>query len=267
MVYEKMTKHHYEEDLICEQEIINQKAKMCWLQEGDRCSKFFYAQFATRKSHNSLRKVLLPDGSKVTDQRQVQHHVVEFYKNLLNKETHIPVPELTSKHRLTEGDNRTLFAEVSGNTKESISHEEGGSLGLDGFTVGFFQACWAVVKDDIVMAVKEFFQQGTLLQQLNTTFIALIPKNTQACSLDQFRPISLCGTVYKLITKILASRLQLVVPSLVSLNQTSFVKGRKLSHGILLAHEMARYLSLTNGKGRAAVKLDLLAACPGSNEF
>ncbi|KAK1290520.1 hypothetical protein QJS10_CPB18g00713 [Acorus calamus] len=57
MVSEEMTRHRFEEALICEQDIISQKAKMCWLQKGDRCSKFFYAQFAARKSHNSFKKV------------------------------------------------------------------------------------------------------------------------------------------------------------------------------------------------------------------
>ncbi|KAK1279157.1 hypothetical protein QJS04_geneDACA021350 [Acorus gramineus] len=262
MLAEKEERRWYEEALAREQEIMSQKARTGWLQEGDKSSKFFYAQFAARKSHNTLRKVVLTDGSVISDQRQVQDYTVEFYRDLLNKESYIPVPELLSTRKLSYEDNHTLCAEVT--EKEifqNLSHmKKDGSPGPDGFTSGFFQTCWDIVKEDLVLAIKEFFDRGTLLQQLNNSFIALIPKNSQACSLDQFRSISLCGTVYKLVTKILASRLQLVLPALISLNQTAFIKGRKIAHGILLEHKMVKYLAPNSGKGRAVAKLDLRKA-------
>ncbi|KAK1258252.1 hypothetical protein QJS04_geneDACA012762 [Acorus gramineus] len=95
---------------------------------------------------------------------------------------------------------------------------------------------------------------------MNHSFICLIPKVPDADSMDDFRPISLCGTIYKVITKILATRLQVVLPNLVSLNQTAFVKGQNISHGILLAHELIRYLNKGTSPNRAAIKVDLRKA-------
>ncbi|KAK1302674.1 hypothetical protein QJS10_CPB12g00628 [Acorus calamus] len=135
-----------------------------------------------------------------------------------------------------------------------------GSPGPDGFHVGFFQKCWETIKRDLIEAVQEFFHCGKLLGQLNTSFISLIPKCSNADSLDLFRPISLCGSVYKLITKILATRLQKMLSDLISPNQTAFIKGRKISHGILLVHEMVKYLAKKTGKARAAIKIDLRKA-------
>ncbi|KAK1308131.1 hypothetical protein QJS10_CPA09g01395 [Acorus calamus] len=74
METENKVRQQYEEALIQEEAMISQKALVTWLQEGDRCSKFFYAQFVARKSHNSLRKVVLPDETEILDQQQVQQH-------------------------------------------------------------------------------------------------------------------------------------------------------------------------------------------------
>ncbi|KAK1299943.1 putative ribonuclease H protein [Acorus calamus] len=132
--------------------------------------------------------------------------------------------------------------------------------GPDGFNAFFFQHCWEIVGDDVVNAVKEFFTSGRLLKQFNHSFICLVPKEPNADSMDSFRPISLCNTIYKLITKILATRLQSVLPKLVSLNQTAFVQGPSISHGILLAHELVRYLNHQGKSARSAIKVDLRKA-------
>ncbi|KAK1268123.1 hypothetical protein QJS04_geneDACA008271 [Acorus gramineus] len=79
------------------------------------------------------------------------------------------------------------------------------------------------IKDLIVQYYQEllnrnssFFSQGKLLRKVNHSFIALIPKSLDAESLDQYRPISLCNTFYKLFTKIMALRFQSLLPKLIS---------------------------------------------------
>ncbi|KAK1323945.1 hypothetical protein QJS10_CPA02g01070 [Acorus calamus] len=59
---ESSAREKYVHVLHFEEEVIRQKAQVKWLQNGDRCTKFFYAQFAARKAHNTLRSVILPDG-------------------------------------------------------------------------------------------------------------------------------------------------------------------------------------------------------------
>lgn len=81
------------------------------------------------------------------------------------------------------------------------------SPGPDGYSVEFIRSTWAIVGTDVVAAVCEFFRNGRLLKDLNNTAIALIPKDPQACKLSDYRPISCCNIVYKIITKILAKRI------------------------------------------------------------
>lgn len=105
----------------------------------------------------------------------------------------------------------------------------------DGYTGEFFRRAWEVIGADLTKAVLEFFESGQLLKQWNCTAISLIPKRTGAEKLGDFRPISLCNVVYKIISKILARRLQAITPDMISNSQSAFVKGRLLVENVLLA--------------------------------
>ena len=80
--------------------------------------------------------------------------------------------------------------------------------GADGLPARFFQRNWALLKSEVIAAVKEFFQRGIMPEGINDTVIVLIPKNTNPELLSDFRPISLCNVVYKVISKCLVNRLR-----------------------------------------------------------
>ena len=91
-----------------------------------------------------------------------------------------------------------------------------------------------MVRESVWAAGDDFFTTGSLLRELNHTFIALIPKEALANELKDYRPISLCNNIYKLISKILAIRLQALMGMLVSPNQATFIGGRRIIDNILL---------------------------------
>lgn len=91
--------------------------------------------------------------------------------------------------------------------------------GPDDFMVLFFQKYWTTVRGEVISMVKHFFSNGYMLKKLNHSFIALIPKHGSLVNISQFRPISLCNVCYKVISKILATRLKEVLPKLISCNQ------------------------------------------------
>ena len=76
----------------------------------------------------------------------------------------------------------------------------GKAPGSDGFNVDFFKKCWRIVKHDILEVVEYSCKSKKVLRALNESFIALIPKQEKATSLDRFRPIVLCNVVYKIIS-------------------------------------------------------------------
>lgn len=96
----------------------------------------------------------------------------------------------------------------------------------------FFQIFWEDIKEDLCTFMQEFQPRGKLSRHLGASLITLIPKKSGATSIKDFRPISLIGCVYKILPKVLASRL-LKMPELISLTQGAFVCGRQLLDGVL----------------------------------
>ena len=100
------------------------------------------------------------------------------------------------------------------------------SPGPDGFPIAFFQACWGTLKLDIMAVFHHFRVTSQFEKCLNATFIALIPKKAAAVEVKDFRPISLVGGVYKLLAKVLAIRLRMVLGEIISTPQNAFVLNR-----------------------------------------
>ena len=83
-----------------------------------------------------------------------------------------------------------------------------------------------------------FWREGKIPKGGNASFIALIPKKQTPLGLDDYRPISLVGCVYKIISKILANRIKNVLPKVIDNSQSAFIKGRGLMNSILVANEV-----------------------------
>jgi len=98
--------------------------------------------------------------------------------------------------------------------------------GPDGINFGFIKTLWDMLKDDVMRFLVEFHKNGRLAKGINSTFIALIPKVDSPQRLHDFRPISLVGSMYKILAKVLANRLHSVIGTAVSDSQSAFVKGR-----------------------------------------
>ena len=109
--------------------------------------------------------------------------------------------------------------------------------GPDGFTMAFFQKCWSVVEVDVMAVFKHFHKYSVFERSLNASFLTLIPKKNNAIDVKDFRPISLVGSVYKLLSKVLANRLKVVLDSLISESQNAFVGGRQILDSVLIANK------------------------------
>jgi hypothetical protein len=134
--------------------------------------------------------------------------------------------------------------------------------GLDGMPAVFFKKSWDVVGQQLTKEVLGVLQGGRLPEGWNDTIISLIPKVEKPEKVTDLRPISLCNVVYKVVSKVLASRLRDVLPDIITPNQSAFVPGRLISDNILIAYELTHYLlnKRDGDLGYAAIKLDMSKA-------
>nr|GFB41512.1 RNA-directed DNA polymerase, eukaryota [Tanacetum cinerariifolium] len=118
---------------------------------------------------------------------------------------------------------------------------ENKSPGPDDYSFEFFRKYWYLVGSDLCDAVEHFFETGSFPNGCNSSFVALIPKITDAIFVSDFRPISLIGSVYKVVTKVLANRLALVILDLISDTQSTFVANRQILDGPFILNELLHW--------------------------
>lgn len=133
------------------------------------------------------------------------------------------------------------------------------SSGSDGWTIEFYLAFYEIIGQDLLKVVEECRPTKRLYEAINTTFIALIPKSDSPISFNDFRPISLCNCLYKIIAKILANRLRPILSCHISSEQFSFLQNRQIHEAIGRAQEALHSLKTKKLK-RAILKIDLAKA-------
>ena len=109
--------------------------------------------------------------------------------------------------------------------------------GMDGFHAIFFQKFWDVIGDDIVGMVKSWWRGNIDLSNINKTCLSLIPKGSEPHSVDNFRPISCCNIMYKIISKTMANKLKSLLNDAILVNQSTFIPKRLITDNTLLAFE------------------------------
>jgi hypothetical protein len=133
--------------------------------------------------------------------------------------------------------------------------------GPDGFPALFYQNHWNFLETDLCHAIRSFLHGGSLPEGFCDSIIVMIPKVTNPEHLKNFRPISLCNVLYKIASKVLANRLKLILPFVISENQSAFVPGRLLTDNALIAYECLHTIRQQRLKRPFfALKVDMMKA-------
>ena len=132
----------------------------------------------------------------------------------------------------------------------------------NGMSAIFFQKYWDAVGNDITCMVLNVLNRNMSMSNINRTNITLVPKINNPSKMTDFRPISLSNVVYKLVAKVLANRLKVLLPHIISENQSVFLLERLIYDNVLVAFELMHYLEqIKEGKENfMAVKLDMSKA-------
>ncbi|KAL9240981.1 hypothetical protein vseg_015142 [Gypsophila vaccaria] len=204
-------------------------------------------------------------GNLCSQPTAIQEAFIEYYQHLLGSSK-----ETTKIHRRIidqgprcseESGNRLLMPITRKEIKEALfSIPDNKSPGPDGYTSKFFKDAWATIGEDMIEAVKDFFVHKKLLTQENATNLTLIPKCDAPKIVMHFRPIACCNVVYKVISKLLCTRLASVLPHIIDKNQGAYIQGRNIQENILIFQDLVRLYERPHSSPRCLLKIDLQKA-------
>ncbi|XP_057790988.1 uncharacterized protein LOC131008106 [Salvia miltiorrhiza] len=245
--------------------LMQQKSRVRWLKDGDRNTSFFHKSYKMRRKNLILSQLKI-DGVDTFEQDVISSHIVDFFSKLFY--------EVTTNTVMVQDIQQIVEAMVSQKQNESLScipeEEEikaavfdlasDGAAGPDGFSGTFFQNCWDTIKDDIVVAAKTFFIKNYLPQGLNSNTLILIPKKEVVETVADLRPIVLSNFFFKVLSKIIATRLSSVAADNVTHNQFGFIRGRLIHDCIMLGLEGVNCMNRTCKGRNMACKVDIKKA-------
>ncbi|GJW60796.1 RNA-directed DNA polymerase, eukaryota [Tanacetum coccineum] len=183
--------------------------KIKWAVEGEENSGFFHGIINKRRSIQSIRGVMV-EGTWIDNPVNVKKEFLDHFANRFSKPGTPAASLLLDFPKQISHDQRlNLESEVTNVEIKKAVWECGmdKAPGPDGFTFRFFRHFWYLVERDVYEAVRYFFLYSDLPKGCNSSFIALIPKIPDANLVKDFRPISLIGSIYKIIAKNLTNRL------------------------------------------------------------
>ncbi|KAL5564839.1 hypothetical protein UlMin_028003 [Ulmus minor] len=133
------------------------------------------------------------------------------------------------------------------------------SPGPDGMPGLFFQKYWDIVGEEITEAALLVLNNEGDIHQWNQTLITLIPKIQSPTQVSEFRPISLCNVVYKLVSRTITNRFSRILDEVIGDQQSAFVPGRLITDNVLLGFKTMHWLRQHRGgnTGYATLKLDM----------
>jgi hypothetical protein len=243
-----------------------QRARVMWLNEGDRNTKFFHKKANWRQAKNKINRIRDTSGNWTDDPENIKEIANSFFKDLYSRDAHICPDEIIDlvHSPITEEVNASLCAEFSDEEIGDALFQIGPlkAPGPDGMPGRFFQRNWAIMKAEVTKAVRDFFRNGILPDGVNDTVIVLIPKGPHPETLADFRPISLCNVVYKIISKCMVNRLRPHLDSMISETQSAFVPGRLITDNAIIAFESFHKIQKSKNPRdtHCAYKLDLSKA-------
>ncbi|KAJ9547121.1 hypothetical protein OSB04_019664 [Centaurea solstitialis] len=254
----------YEQARADELAFFRQRAKVRWLNEGDRNTAYFHQVVKERRNRGILRSVIDSQGRYVQDDA-VGPVFVDHFRSFLGMIDPLVEPSIQSdlfQNSLTLSESlhmiRPILDEEIKWAVFNIGNDK--APGPDGYSSKFFKSAWSVIGKDVLIAVHNFFYSGRLLSELNHTLLCFIPKVPNATRVTDFRPISCCNVLYKVISKVVAERMKPYLSQLIGPDQSAFIPGRRISDNILMAHELVAGYQRNSGRPRCAFKIDLRKA-------
>ena len=218
------------------------RSRARWVEFGEKSSKYFLNLEKRNYNNKTIDVLQLDNGNQITDPDRILVEEKLFYENLYSSE--ILQSNEEASNEFFPGENVRLTEEQKNNTDQNITEHDlltalksmpsNKSPGSDGFTSEFFKFFWTDIKDLFFKAVKYYYEQKELGISQRLGLISLLPKKDKnPLLLRNWRPLSLLNVDYKLIAKVVATKIKLCLPSIIHSDQNAYVKGRYIGENLV----------------------------------
>ena len=231
------------------------RVKVDEIEQGERCTSYFVKLERQKAKHKMITTLITDNKTVITKHDDILNETAEFYKRLYTSER----TDNSSQHFLLNKMTRTLCDSDRDECEGEITLDEVRSAiktftndkspGCDGLTAEFYQTFFGVIGSDLVDVINYAFKNKKLTLTMRRGIIVLIWKGNEREYLKNWRPISLLNCDYKIITKILASRISDFIPKIIHPNQKCSVKGRSIHDGTSLIRDLIEYVNRNNLPG------------------
>ncbi|GMI92896.1 hypothetical protein HRI_002958900 [Hibiscus trionum] len=217
-----------------------QKSRLKYFQEGDRNTKFFHLTATLRSKTNFVSDIRVGN-SVLKGTTQIMEAFVNHYKGSYSDINTIPVSSMDINLKKLSSTAAAKLEEPFSELEiwQAIKSVDGSRApDPDGFNLDFFKKFWVDLKQGLMDCFLKFYNGEIFDESFNRSFITLIPKKSGPKSLDDFRPISLVGSIYKIVAKVLARRLAGCIEEVVGERQFTFISGKQIADCSLIANEI-----------------------------
>ena len=219
----------------------------CNLYEHNEKSSKYFLSLEKKRGENSIVRKLSKNNTDITDHEDILKELHNFYSKLFERKTDksrtdcltflntLQIPTISEEHKascekdITMEDLKTSLFSMSG----------GKSPGNDGLTVEFYKCFWLEIKDFLFSSVCYSREVGELSTSQRQAIIKLLEKRDKDKRfIENWRPISLLNVDTKIVSKSLAGRFSPILPTIISSDQTAYVKGRYIGESIRLISDI-----------------------------
>ncbi len=223
------------------------RSRLRWVEEGEKSTKYFFNLEKRNYNSKSLVRLKGPNNDIISDQKEILKEEKRFYEKLLLSEIidadddtffQVDAPKL-SENEKNELSKAISEQEISKAIRDCPNNK---APGADGFPIEFYKMFWPQLKHILVKLVSECYEEKSLHKTARLGLITLLPKpNKDLLFLKNWRPLTLLNCDYKIMAKIIATRLKKHLLKIIHTDQTGFIKGRYIGENIVKILDLIDY--------------------------
>ena len=223
-----------------------QRSRNTWLVSGDQNTSLFYAKISHQFQRNTIQGSCDEDRSWQESDEAMECIALDYFNSIFKSNRPTDVIEVVETIQLmvSRSMNRALLMEFRAEevTKALKQMYPKKASVPDGIPHLFYQHYWSIIRNCVTHTILDFLNHSIILPKFNETHIIFIPKIKNPTKITHYRPIGLSNVVSRLASKVLANRLKLLFPKIISENQSAFLNNRPITDNVLVAFEKMHHI-------------------------